>query len=109
MTTERNDDGMVLEAKPKKKTKRPPKYKVILLNDDYTPMDFVVVLVQSVFHKSYEEANAITMAIHKKGAGVAGIYTAEVAEHKAAMVIEYATLNQHPLKAIVEPDEEGDD
>lgn len=103
------DDGTVLEAKPKNKTKRPPKYKVLLLNDDYTPMDFVVIIIMEVFHKTADEATEIMMAVHKKGAGVAGVYTYEVAEHKAAMVMEYAIKNQHPLKAVVEPEGGGED
>lgn len=84
------------------KLKPPSFYKVVLMNDDFTPMDFVVLILVEIFDKTYEEANQLMMAIHNKGRGVAGIFNREVAEHKAYEVVQIARHNNHPLKAIVE-------
>lgn len=84
------------------KTKLPKKYKVMLLNDDFTPMDFVVHVLQRFFQKNQEDATQVMLEVHQKGAGVAGIFTLEVAEMKAMQVNQYARLNKHPLKSIVE-------
>lgn len=94
-------DGLLL-AEPELKTKRPPFFKVVLLNDDYTPMDFVVFLIKDIFRRPHEEAVAITMEIHKKGEGVAGIYTRDVAETKAELVITVARRNEYPLQCRIE-------
>jgi len=94
-------DGLLL-AEPEVKTKRPPHFKVILLNDDYTPMDFVTFLLKDVFHRSHEEAVSIMLEIHKQGAGVCGIYTRDVAETKAELVITMSRRNEYPLQCRVE-------
>ncbi len=89
---------------PKIKEKKPKLYKVILLNDDYTPMEYVVKLLKSVFRKSESEAINIMLMVHKKGSGVCGIFTKEIAETKVFMVMKMAKNDQHPLKCIMEPE-----
>ena len=102
--TERPDHGgaglAVEEAEPK--TKQPPLYQVVLLNDDYTPMEFVVLVLQEVFNKSREEATRIMYHVHQKGVGECGIYPYEVAETKVARVMDTARKNQHPLQCVME-------
>lgn len=92
--------GVATKSKPQ--TKRPPLYCVLILNDDFTPMDFVISVLQSVFDKSAAEATDIMLQVHRSGAGVAGVYTLEVAETKAAQTIEMAKRSQHPLRCKVE-------
>lgn len=82
----------------------PKMYKVVLLNDDYTPMDFVILVLKRFFAKSEEEAAKIMLDVHKKGAGIAGVYTLEVAEMRTMQANQFARTNQHPLKTILEPD-----
>jgi len=82
--------------------KEPPKYKVLLHNDDYTTMDFVVDILMRVFHKNKEEAVAIMLNVHKKGVGVCGIYPAEIAETKVALVHKMARKKGFPLKCTME-------
>ena len=84
------------------KVKEPPMFKVLLHNDDYTTMDFVVMILASVFHKSEVDATNIMINVHKKGIGVAGIYTREIAETKVAMVLDLARQNEHPLRCTME-------
>jgi len=84
------------------KVKRPPLYKVIMLNDDFTPMEFVVHVLQSYFRKSEEEATQIMLHVHQRGVGVCGVYTYEVAETKASQVMDLAQKNQHPLQLQLE-------
>ena len=86
----------------KPKIKKPSLYRVIMLNDDFTPMDFVVSLLQSLFDKTAQEATEIMLQIHRSGVGVCGIYTFEVAEMKASQVVEAARRSQHPLRCEVE-------
>jgi ATP-dependent Clp protease adaptor protein ClpS len=88
-----------LKAKPKSKTQKPKQYAVILINDDFTPMDLVVTILERVFQKSNEEAEKITIDIHKKGQGVCGIYTLEIAETKILQVEHIAKKAEVPLKA----------
>lgn len=94
----------VMVAKPETKTKRPPRYKVILLNDDYTPMDFVVMVLEQIFRKSHPEALSVMLEVHTSGAGLAGVYTRDVAETKVGEVIEYARINDYPLQCSLEPE-----
>ena len=91
----------VLEAK-KAKVKPPPMYKVMLLNDDYTPMDFVVVVLQTVFAMSREKATQVMLQVHREGMGVCGTYTREVASAKVEQVINIARKHQHPLQCTME-------
>ncbi len=94
----------LMVAEPEVKTKRPPKYKVILLNDDYTPMDFVVMVLEQIFRRSHEEALNVMLEVHQKGAGLAGVYTRDVAETKVDLVTEYARINEYPLSCALEPE-----
>jgi ATP-dependent Clp protease adaptor protein ClpS len=82
--------------------KYPKKYKVLILNDDYTSMEFVIDVLMSIFHKSYQEAEAIMLEVHKNGSGLCGIYTHEIAETKIAQVHKSARDNGFPLKATME-------
>ena len=96
-----SERGLVVEpAKPQ--LKQPPLYKVVLLNDDYTPMDFVVVVLQTVFAMSREQATQGMLKVHRDGMGVCGIYTREVAATKVEQVIELAKSHQHPLQCTME-------
>ena len=94
--------GVKEEIKETTKLQEPKKYKVFLLNDDYTTMDFVVDVLCEVFHKSYEEAVNIMLTIHKQGKGLCGVYTYEIAETKVDQVHRLARANQFPLKAVME-------
>lgn len=94
---------VVLEREPK--TKRPKLYRVLLHNDDYTTMEFVVWVLQYVFHKDEAAANHLMLAIHHKGKGVAGVFTRDIAESKATHVMELAEENGMPLQCTTEPDE----
>ena len=85
--------------------KKPKLFKVILLNDDYTPMEYVVNLIKVVFRKNESEAVNIMLMVHKKGSGVCGIFTKEIAETKVETVLKMARSDQHPLKCIMEPDQ----
>jgi ATP-dependent Clp protease adaptor protein ClpS len=91
-----------VKTKERVKLKRPSMYKVILLNDDYTPMDFVIYLLESLFDKTKEEATEIMLNVHKKGVGICGVYTHEVAETKASRAMEMSRRNQHPLQCCIE-------
>ncbi len=93
--------GAVLEAL-KSKVKPPPLYKVMLLNDDYTPMDFVVVVLQTVFALSREKATQVMLQVHREGMGVCGTYTREVATAKVEQVVNIARKHQHPLQCTME-------
>jgi len=100
--TQGSDGLVVQEAKPK--LKKPPLYKVILLNDDYTPMEFVVRVLERFFHKNREEATRIMLQVHTKGMGVCGVYTRDVAETKVRQVMLSAQEQQHPLQCTMEPE-----
>jgi ATP-dependent Clp protease adaptor protein ClpS len=100
--TQQNDGLVVQEARPQ--LKKPPLYKVILLNDDYTPMEFVVRVLERYFHKTREEATRIMLQVHQKGMGICGVFTREVAETKVRQVMLYAAESQHPLQCSMEPE-----
>ncbi len=91
-----------VETKETTRLEEPKRYKVFLLNDDYTTMDFVIDVLQEVFHKSYEEAVEIMLTVHKKGKGLCGVYTHEIAETKVDQVHRLARAHQFPLKATME-------
>ena len=101
-----NDDGpgsgVVVQTRTK--TKKPSMYKVLLLNDDYTPMEFVVHVLEQFFGKNREEATRIMLHVHRRGVGVCGVFTYEVAETTVAQVIETARRHQHPLQCTMEKD-----
>ena len=97
----RGDEGLALEeAKPE--LKEPSMYKVFLLNDDYTPMEFVVTLLESLFGMDREKATRVMLMVHSQGRGVCGIFTYEIAETKVAQVNEFSRQNEHPLKCTME-------
>jgi ATP-dependent Clp protease adaptor protein ClpS len=91
-----------IAIKQKPATKKPSMYKVLLLNDDYTPMDFVILVLETFFNKSREEATRIMLHVHKKGVGLCGVYTFEVAETKVNQVLSAARQAQHPLQCTME-------
>jgi ATP-dependent Clp protease adaptor protein ClpS len=92
--------GIITKTRPK--TKKPSLYKVLILNDDYTPMEFVVHVLERFFGKAREEAVQIMLHVHRHGVGICGVYTFEVAETKVAQVIELARRHQHPLQCTME-------
>ncbi len=94
--------GQGLGTKERLKTMKPSLYKVFLLNDDYTTMDFVVFVLEKIFHKAPTEAVKIMLNVHKKGIGLAGVYTKEIAETKIAEVHERARGSEFPLRCIME-------
>jgi ATP-dependent Clp protease adaptor protein ClpS len=89
-------------TKNKARTQKPPMYKVLLLNDDYTPMEFVVHVLERHFNKTRDEATRIMLHVHQKGIGMCGVFTYEVAETKVTQVVDYARQNQHPLQCTME-------
>ena len=91
-------------TKSRSKTQKPAMYKVLLLNDDYTPMEFVVDVLERFFSKQNEEAVRIMLHVHQKGVGICGIYTYEIAETKVTQVVDYARKSQHPLQCTLEKD-----
>lgn len=96
----RESTGIIVKSKPK--TKKPSLYKVLMLNDDYTPMEFVVHVLEQIFGMGQEEATRIMLHVHQRGVGICGVFTYEVAETKVAQVIDYARQNQHPLQCTLE-------
>ena len=94
--------GTAAITKSAPQTKRPSLYRVLLLNDDYTPMEFVVHVLERFFSKAREEAVQIMLHVHHKGVGICGVYTYEVAETKVAQVMDYARQHQHPLQCTME-------
>ena len=101
-------DGLVLEE-TEPRLKRPPLYKVLLLNDDYTPMDFVVGILQGYFMLSQEQSVQVMLNVHQRGVGVCGIYPREIAETKVDQVMQAARENQHPLQCVMEPESDDDE
>ena len=99
-TQESDDTGLMLKTRPK--TKKPAMYKVLLLNDDYTPMEFVVHVVEKFFAKNRQEATDIMLHVHRRGVGVCGVFTYEVAETKVAQVMDFARANEQPLQCTME-------
>jgi ATP-dependent Clp protease adaptor protein ClpS len=94
--------GVIVKAKPK--TKKPAMYKVLMLNDDYTPMEFVVHILERFFNKNRQEATRIMLHVHRRGVGICGVYTYEVAETKVTQVMDFARQHQHPLQCTLEKD-----
>ena len=102
---DRNEDegtGLGLATKTRTRTKTPSPYKVLMLNDDYTPMEFVVLVLQRFFKMGIEDATRVMLHVHQRGVGVCGIFPYEVAETKVAQVIDFARENQHPLQCTLE-------
>jgi ATP-dependent Clp protease adaptor protein ClpS len=101
------DLGTGIATKERPKTKKPAMYKVLMLNDDYTPMEFVVHTLERFFGKNQDEATHIMLHVHQRGVGVCGVFTHELAETKATQVMDLARQNDHPLQCTIELD--GDD
>jgi len=102
---DRTDDGgtgLGVATRTRTRTKTPSPYKVLMLNDDYTPMEFVVHVLQRFFKMDLEDATRVMLAVHQRGVGVCGIFSYEVAESKVQQVIDYARQNQHPLQCTLE-------
>ena len=103
MTNENDDDSdvsVVLATRPK--TKRPPLYKVLLLNDDYTPMEFVVAVLERFFNMSSAQSFEVMLTVHKKGVAVVGVFSHEIAETKVSQVMDFARRHEHPLQCTME-------
>ena len=97
----RPDSGVIAEEAPPQ-TAQPPLFQVVLLNDDYTPMEFVVSILQAFFNKDAQEAMQIMLQVHNNGVGECGIFSYEIAETKVSQVMDHARKNQHPLQCIME-------
>lgn len=94
------DTSVIVETRPK--TKRPPLYKVLLLNDDYTPMEFVVAVLERFFGMNHSQAFEIMLTVHKKGVAVVGVFSHEIAETKVSQVMDFSRRHQHPLQCTME-------
>jgi len=94
--------GLGLATRTRTRTRQPTPYRVLLLNDDYTPMEFVVLVLQRFFRMNMEEATRVMLHVHQKGVGVCGVFSYEVAETKVSQVIDFARENQHPLQCTLE-------
>jgi ATP-dependent Clp protease adaptor protein ClpS len=102
---DRDDDpgtGTGVATRTRAKTKKPTPYRVLMLNDDYTPMEFVVLVLQRFFRMDMEEATRVMLHVHQRGVGVCGVFSYEVAETKVAQVMDFARENQHPLQCTLE-------
>ncbi len=99
---EENGTGLGVATRTRTRTKKPQPYKVLMLNDDYTPMEFVVLCLQRFFRMSLEDATRVMLHVHQKGVGVCGVFSYEVAETKVSQVIDFARQNQHPLQCTLE-------
>ena len=95
-------NGAAVITRTRTQTKRPNMYRVLLLNDDYTPMEFVISILQAFFNKDAQEATQIMLQVHHTGVGECGVYTYEIAETKVSQVMDHARKNQHPLQCIME-------
>ena len=98
-----------IATKSRTRTKKPSMYKVLLLNDDFTPMEFVILVLEKYFDKRNDDAVQIMLHVHQKGVGMCGVYTYEVAETKVAQVMDMARQHQHPLQCTIERDDDGSD
>ena len=102
MSAEKEDSSQDVIVETRPKTKRPPLYKVMLLNDDFTPMEFVVLVLERFFSKNSTQAFEIMLTVHKKGLALVGIFSHEVAETKVSQVMDFSRRNQHPLQCTME-------
>ena len=103
-----HEDGLAVEeARPQ--LKKPPMYKVILMNDDYTPMEFVVEILETFFHLGREQATQVMLIVHTKGKAICGVFTRDIAETKAAQVNQFARDNEHPLMCELEVEDDDQD
>ena len=102
MSNKFNNEDTDLLVKNEKKLKKPSMYSVVLINDDYTPMEFVIYVLQTAFRKEYNEAKRIMLLVHNEGKGICGVFPLDIAETKANQVIEFARINQHPLECKIQ-------
>lgn len=100
--SDKPDEKADLAVKPRARTQRPPMYKVLMLNDDFTPMEFVVHVLERLFNMSHAQAIEIMLMVHRQGVAVVGVFSHEVAETKVAQVMELARRQQHPLQCTME-------
>ncbi|WP_246448785.1 ATP-dependent Clp protease adapter ClpS [Paracoccus amoyensis] len=100
--SDKTDNQSDLAVKPRAKSQRPPMYKVLMLNDDFTPMEFVVHVLERLFNMTHAQAIEIMLTVHRKGIAVVGVFSHEVAETKVAQVMELAHRQQHPLQCTME-------
>ncbi|MDE2389131.1 MAG: ATP-dependent Clp protease adapter ClpS [Betaproteobacteria bacterium] len=100
--TESNSEAVILLAEEKVKPRPPPLYKILLLNDDFTPMEFVIEVLRLLFSMDQEQATRIMLKVHTEGVGVCGVYPSDIASTKVKQVIEFARKNQHPLRCVME-------
>ena len=96
------DNKVLIKKSTKKKLKRPSLYKIIMLNDDYTPMEFVIHVLESFYNKAHEEATQIMLHVHQKGVGTCGVYTYDIAETKVNQTMDLAQQHEHPLQCTIE-------
>lgn len=96
------DPSIGLATRTRTRTKKPTPYRVLMLNDDYTPMEFVVLVLQRYFRMTVEEATQVMLHVHQRGVGVCGVFSYEVAETKVSQVMDFARENQHPLQCTLE-------
>lgn len=96
------DDQVGLATKTRAKPKKPSQFKVLMLNDDYTPMEFVVLVLKRFFHMDLEQATRVMLHVHQKGVGICGVFPYEIAETKVNQVMDFAKQNQHPLQCTLE-------
>lgn len=101
---DRDPTGGAAVLEPKAKTRKPSMYKVLMLNDDYTPMEFVVDVLEHFFGLDESEATKVMLQVHQQGVGICGVFTYEIAETKVTQVVDYARLNEHPLQCTLEKD-----
>ena len=97
-----NDEQVGVATKTRSRTKKPKQYKVLMLNDDYTPMEFVVMVLKRFFRMDLEQATQVMLHVHQRGVGVCGVFPYEVAETKVTQVMDYARANQHPLQCTLQ-------
>ena len=97
-----NGTSVGVATRTREKTKKPTPYRVLMLNDDYTPMEFVVLVLQRFFRMNMEQATQVMLHVHQKGVGVCGVFSYEVAETKVSQVMDFARENQHPLQCTLE-------
>lgn len=108
MARNQGKENVGVKERTRSRTKRPPLYKVLIHNDDFTPMEFVVMVLRQVFHLSPTAAEALMLAVHQQGVGVAGVFTRDIAETKAIQVMGLARQYGHPLQVTVEEDQPQD-
>ena len=102
MSSDKDDPSVDVIVEMRPKTKRPPLYKVLLLNDDYTPMEFVVIVLERFFGMNHSQAFEIMLTVHKKGLAVVGVFSHEIAETKVSQVMDFSRKHQHPLVCTME-------